>query len=226
MRSLVLTAVAAMLMVGCFNSTHDFKLRFTDVQGLKKGDPLYFNESVIGEVEAVEYTDEGLFLVSIALRKEFASAATEASRYYIDTDPETSEQRLIRIVQMEPGGKAIEAGAVVDGHTKYTVLYEQFAHQVGKNIAILESGIQEFLSELQGFPADRQIKALERQLDDIIADLGNMSREMKHKLEQEILPLLKEKIEALRKRLEGSGEEKSLEGLDRKLDAIDDGLNV
>jgi ABC-type transporter Mla subunit MlaD len=214
------------MMAGCFNGTHDFKLRFGDVHGLKKGDPVYFQESVIGEVEAVEYTDAGLFLVSVALQKEFAPAATDASRYYIDSDRERREQKLVRVVQMKPGGEAIEEGAIVDGHTKYAVRYEELANELGKSITILESGISAFLKELQSFPADGQIEALERQLDDLIADLGNMSSEMKHTLEQEILPLLKEKIEALRKQLAKSGKEEDLKDIDRKMNVIDDRLDI
>ena len=115
---------------------------------------------------------------------------------------------------------------MVEGHTKYAVLYEQFAHQLGQNIAILESGINAFLNELQGIPVNEQIKELERQMDAIIADLGNMSRTMKDRLENEILPLIREKIEELRKRLEGSGQEKALDPLEQKMKTIDERLNV
>jgi ABC-type transporter Mla subunit MlaD len=225
-RSWLLATLAALLVVGCFDRTHDFKLRFHDVHGLKKGDPIYFDGSVIGEVQEIEYTDAGLFLVSVAIQKEFAPAATANSRFYIDADPEAGAQRVIRVVQLEPGGPPIAEDAVVEGHTKYAVLYEQFAHQLGQNIAILESGINAFLNELQGIPADEQIREIERQLDAIIADLGNMSRAMKDKLEHEILPLINEKIEDLRKRLEGSGRENALDPLEKKMHAIDERLST
>ena len=225
-RSLLLTTMAILMMVGCFDSRHGFTIRFDDVHGLKQGDPVYFEASVIGTVEKVDYTDTGKFLVGVSLQEEFASAATNASRFYVDAEPHNRLQKVIRVVQLEPGGDPISEDAVVDGHSKYTVLYEQFARQLGKNIAVLESGINAFLEALQGFPESEQVRELERQLDEIIADLGNMSSEMKTTLENEILPLLREKIEALRKSLERIGRGDDLESIDRKMDAIDSRLNV
>ena len=213
-------------LAGCTDGTHDFKIRFHDVYGLKNSAPVYFEESVIGTVEKVAYTDAGNFLVSVAIQPEFVSAATTASRFYIDADLQGGTQKVLRVVQLEPGGQPIAEGTVVEGHTRYAVLYEQFAHQLGQNIAILESGINAFLDELQGIPESEQIKEIERQLDAIIADLGTMSREMKDRLEHEILPLIREKIEALRKRLEGSGGGKALDPLDQKMDIIDDRLST
>lgn len=212
--------------IGCMDNTHDFKIRFSDIQGLQKGNPVYFDASVIGDVEAVEYTDSGVFLVSVSIQEEFASAATDASRFYIDGDPENRSQKLLRVVQLEKGGNRIEENAIVDGQTKYTVLYDQFTYQLGQNITIFESGINDFLKALKGFSNDEQIKELEKQLDDIIADLGHMSREMKAKLENEILPLLREKIEELRKSLEGTGQEEDLGPIDRKMDVINEELSV
>lgn len=218
--------VLTVFITGCFDSTQDFKIRFNDVHGLRKGDPVYFEESVIGDVEAIEYTDAGVFLVSVSIQKEFASTATDKSKFYVDAEPQRREQKLIRVVQLEKGGTKIEEDAIVRGHTKYAVLYEQFAYQLGKNITIFESGINEFLSALQGISTDEQMKKIERQLDDIIADLGNMSREMKHKLENEVLPLLREKIEELQKSLEGTGQEEEIEHLHRKMETIMDTLRV
>ena len=200
-RSWGLTTLAALLVVGCFSRTHDFQIRFDHVHGLRKGAAVYFDDAVIGEVREIQYTDAGLFLVSVAIRKPFASAATDDSR-------------------------PIAEDAVVDGQTRYAVLYEQLARRLGENIATLESGIDAFLNELQGVPANEQIKELARQLDAIIADLGNMSSAMKERLENEILPLIREKIEGLRKHLEGSGQEKELDPLEQKMKTIDERLDT
>jgi hypothetical protein len=223
--ALIWTMLSASI-IGCMDNTHDFKIRFSDIHGLRKGNPVYLEESVIGDVEKVEYTDAGAFLVSVSIQEEFASAATDASKFYIDGDPENSAQKVIRVVQLEKGGDRIEEDVIVDGQTKYAVLYEQFAYQLGQNITLFESGINEFLRELHGFSTDEQIKELEKQLDDIMAELGHMNREMKHKLQNEILPLLREKIEELRKSLEGTGQEEDLGPIDRKMDVINEELSV
>jgi hypothetical protein len=219
-------AILSASLIGCMNSTHDFKIRFRDVHGLHKGNSVYFEDTVIGDVRKVAYTDSGVFLVSVSIQEEFASAATDAARFFIDGDPENSTQKVIRVVQLGKGGNLIEEDAVIEGQTKYAVLYEQFAYQLGLNLTIFEAGINEFLRELQGFSTNEQIEELEKQLDEIIADLANMSREMKHKLENDILPLLREKIEALRKSLEGTGQEEDLGPIDQKMDTINRELSV
>ena len=226
LKGVVISAVLLAVMLGCDGGAPLFKIRFDDVHGLRKGDTLYLDASAIGSVDKVDYTDTGVFLVSVSIQKEFASTATDTSKFYIDVDPQERQQRVIRVVQLEKGGRPIENGSIVDGDTKFTVLYEQFTRQLGKNIAVLESGINAFLEELQGFPESEQVRELERQLDEIIADLGNMSSEMKATLENEILPLLREKIEALRKSLERAGRGDDLESIDRKMDMIDKELQV
>lgn len=213
-------------IMGCISSTHDFKIRFHDIHGLLKGHAVYLEASVIGNVQGVKYTDSGVFLVSVAIRQDFAAAITDACRFYIDRDPENSAQKMIRVVPLEENGNQIPEGATVDGHTKYAVLYEEFAYRLGRNMTIFESGIDSFLRELKGFSEDEQIRELEKQLDDIIAELARMSRQMKARLENEILPLLRDKIEDLRKRLESSGQEEDLDPIDRKMDQINESLNI
>jgi paraquat-inducible protein B len=226
LKSALAWAILSASLIGCVDSTHDFKIRFSDVHGLHKGNSVYFEDTVIGDVQKVAYTDSGVFLVSVSIQEEFASAATDAGRFFIDSDPENSAQNVVRIVQLGKEGNPIEEDAVIDGQTKYTVLYEQLAYQLDQNLTLFEAGINEFLRELQGFPTDAQVEELEKQLDEIIADLANMSRDMKHKLENDILPLLREKIEELRKSLEGTGREEDLGPIDRKMDAINQELSV
>lgn len=219
-------AILSAPLIGCMDSTHDFRIRFRDVHGLHKGNPVYFEDAVIGDVQEVAYTDSGVFLVGVSIQKDFISAATDASRFYIDGNPENTAQKVIRVVQLGKGGNPIEEDAVIEGQTKYAVLYEQFAYQLGQNLTIFEAGVNEFLRELQGFSTDEQIEELEKQLDAIMADLGRMTHEMKDKLENEILPLLRRKIEELRKRLEGTGQEEDLGPIDQKMNAIHQALNV
>jgi hypothetical protein len=219
-------AILSASLIGCMDSAHDFRIRFSDVHGLHKGNSVYFEGAVIGKVQKVAYTDSGVFLVSVSIQEEFASAATDAGRFFIDGDPENSTQKVIRVVQLGKKGNPIEEDAVIEGHTRYAVLYEQFAYQLGQNLTIFEAGINEFLREFQGFSTEEQIEELEKQLDAIMADVGRMTHEMKHELETEILPLLRQKIEELRKRLEGTGQEEDLGPIDQKMDTINRELSV
>jgi glucose-6-phosphate isomerase len=84
----------------------------------------------------------------------------------------------------------------------------------------LESEINEFVKGLQDFSESEQIKQIERQLDKILAEIENLSAEMKHKLETEILPRIKEHIEELIRRLKQIGKEKKLKYVDQKIETI------
>ena len=63
-------AILSASLIGCMNSTHDFKIRFRDVHGLHKGNSVYFEDTVIGDVRKVAYTDSGVFLVSVSIQEE------------------------------------------------------------------------------------------------------------------------------------------------------------
>ena len=226
LKRIILSAILLAPIAGCMDGALDFQIQFDNVHGLKQGDPVVFEEAVIGTIEEIDYTDSGVFMVSVAIQKEFANAATDDSKFYIDFHPQDRDRKAIEVVQLEKGGNPIEENAVVEGHMKYAVLYEQFTYELGKNIAILGSGINEFFRAFQGFSDAEKIREIEKQLDAIIADLGNMSDEMKRKFEKEIIPLLKEKIEALRKSLEKIDKGEDLNRIDRKMNTITETLRV
>jgi hypothetical protein len=225
-RLLLLQTITAIVFLGCIDTTHDFKIRFEDINGLRKGNKVFFKETAIGDVEKIEYTDAGIFLVSVSVKEQYASATTDGCEFYVDEEPPKSSQKIIRMVQLGEDGIQLKEGAVVDGNSKYSVFYGQFAFQLAQNINILESGANEFLRELKGLSANKQIKVIEKQLSKIIDDSVNMSIEMKKKLELEILPFLRKKIEELRKGLKKTGEEEKLRHIDQKIRMITDRLKV
>ena len=168
----------------------------------------------------VEYADTGNYLVRVAVEDQFASLPKDSSTFYIDSSPETEEQKAIRITQIKDGGNIIEKDAIVEGQSKYVAIYGQIANKFRKNILVMESEINEFFKRLQNLTEDEQIKQLERQLDKILGEIKNLSVQMKHKLETEILPRIKEQIEELRRRLEEIGKEEKLKYVDQKIETI------
>ena len=84
----------------------------------------------------------------------------------------------------------------------------------------MESEINEFFKGLQNLSEDEQIKQIEKQLDKILAEIKNLSMEMKHQLEIEILPRIKEQLEELKRRLEEIGKEEKLKHVEQKFETI------
>ena len=225
-KNIFFSAITALILIGCVDTTHNFKIRFNDIQGLRKNDRVFFDKTAIGEVTGIEYTDTGNYLVNLAVEDQFSSLPKDSSTFYIDSNPETEKQIAIRITQIKDGGNIIEKNTIVEGQSKYVALYGQIANKFRKNVYVLESEINDFIKGLQNLSESEQIKQIERQLDKILAEIENLSVEMKHKLETEILPRIKEQLEGLRRRLDKIGKEKKLKHVDKKIETISLKLKV
>ena len=218
-KKLIRSAITILILIGC-NGTHNFLIQFDDIRGLKKNDQIYYEETPIGIVTDVDYSDKGNYLVSVAVDKKFTGLPKDSSTFYIDSDPETSGQKAVRIIQIEDGGNKIEKNAIVQGQSKYAAVYGQIAGKFRNNVRLLETEINEFFEKLKNISIDEQIKQIEIQLDRILAEIEDASAEMKYRLEKEILPRIREKIEDLRRRLERLGKEKKLKYVDQKIETI------
>ena len=83
------SAITALIIIGCFEATHKFKVRFNDIQGLRINDQVYFDKTAIGKVTDIEYTDTGNYLVSVAVEDQFSSLPKDTSTFYIDLNPDS-----------------------------------------------------------------------------------------------------------------------------------------
>jgi hypothetical protein len=219
-KNIFLSSITALILIGCVGTTHNFKIRFNDIQGLRKNDRVFFDNNAIGEVSGIEYAVTGNYLVSVAVEDQFSSLTKDSSTFYIGSNPETDSQKAIRIVQIKDGGKIIDKNTIVNGQSKYVAIYGQISNKFRKNVRVMESELIEFFNGLQNLSEDEQIKQIEKQLDKIFAEIKNLSADMKHEVETEILPRIKERIEELRQRLEKIGKEDKLEYVDQKIERI------
>ena len=212
--------IAALLIAGCDGASHDFKIRFNDIQGLRKNDPVFFDNTAIGKVTDIDYTDAGSYLVGVSIEDQYSALPKDSSTFYIDSNPGTEDREAIHIIQIKAGGNMVKENAVVEGQPKYAALYGRIADNFRKNIDELQAGLTEFFKDLQNLSENEQIKLIERQLDEILAEIGSLSRQMKHKLETEVLPQIKEHIKELKRRLEKNGKQEELKNVEKKFETI------
>ena len=118
-KKLFLSSITALVIIGCIETSHNFKVRFNDIQGLRKNDQVYFDKTAIGKVTNIEYTDTGSYLVSVAVEDQFSSLPKDTSTFYIDSNPDAEGQKTVQIIQIRDGGNKIEKRAIVDGQSKY-----------------------------------------------------------------------------------------------------------
>ena len=214
------SAITAFIIIGCIETTHNFKVRFYDIQGLRKNDQVYFDKTAIGKVTDIEYTDSGSCLVSVAVEDQFSALPKDNSTFYIDSSPDTESEKAVRIFQISDGGNKIEERATVEGQSKYAAIYGQITKKFRKNIYAMEPEINEVFKGFQSLSESEQVKRIEVQLDKILAELDHLSVEMRHKFKTEILPGISEQIEKLRLRLEENGKEGKLKYVDQKIENI------
>jgi hypothetical protein len=70
-KNIFFSAITALVLIGCIGTTHNFKIRFNDIQGLQKNDRVFFDKTAIGKITGIEYADIGNYLVSVAVKTNF-----------------------------------------------------------------------------------------------------------------------------------------------------------
>ncbi|QTA84635.1 hypothetical protein [Desulfonema magnum] len=215
---LILTALS-LLFLGCEDGLR-LKIRYDQIQGLKQGDRVFFENNHIGNVTDVVYTADGDYLASVAIRKDFANAATEHSKFYIITDPRDNEKKAIEINLSQKDGEPLQDGAVIDGSTRALAFFDQVLGKFDKGVETLKNGFDQFLEDLSGVPESEDFKALEKELDELAEDMKQSGKSVQEKIRKEVLPKLKEELDKLREELRKFGREKELDPLEDKIKKI------
>jgi paraquat-inducible protein B len=209
--------IVSLLLLGCKDSTHDLKIRYNQISGLKEGDRVIFEQNHIGDVTGILYSSDGFYLVDIAIKENFANAATENSKFFITTDPRHEDRKAIEVIQVPKGGAPLEEGATIEGSAKSSVLFDKVWHDLEKRYQDLNQNLKDFSEDLNKIPDSEEYKKLENELDRLTQQLKQSTESMKQKIQTELLPLLREKIEKLREQLRKFGREKELKPLETRI---------
>ena len=94
-RNFIFLAITALVLIGCIGTTYNFKIRFNDIEGLRKNDQVFFDKTPIGVVTDVEYTDTGNYLVRVAVEGQFSSLPKDSSTFRNDNPKLTPFDNLI-----------------------------------------------------------------------------------------------------------------------------------
>ncbi|MGD2029739.1 MAG: MlaD family protein, partial [Desulfobacterales bacterium] len=78
-KKILILLILPFVFWACKENFLTLKIRFNQVQGLKHGNRVIYNQNHIGTVKRISYSDEGFFIVEIAIKKDFAKTATEYS---------------------------------------------------------------------------------------------------------------------------------------------------
>lgn len=220
-KDLILLAVVLLsALSACNDNSFNLKIRFDQVQGLKQGDRVIFEQNHIGSVNRVSYSERGFFLVDIGLLKDFAGTATENSRFFIISDPQNREIKAVEMVHIRGGGALLQNNATVEGSTETALLFQQIFAGIEKGLESFEEQVRQFSKELEAIPESEEFKRLENELSRLAEEMKQSGQAVRQKIKEELLPQLKEEMEKLRKRLQELGREDELKPLEVEIEKI------
>lgn len=219
-KKILILLILPLILLACKENPLNLKIRFHQVQGLKNGDRVIFQQNQIGTVKSLFYSDEGFFTVDIVIKKDFTNAATEHSRFFIITDSQSKNNKAIKMIQIRKGGKPLQNNATLEGSTETSVLLNQLFGGIENGLEDLEKQFERFSKDLKNIQESEEFKKLEKELKRLAEELKRSGEAVRQKIQKELLPQLKEKMEKLRKRLHELGREDEMKPLEIEMEKI------
>jgi paraquat-inducible protein B len=212
--------IAIFLIFACEETGLNLKIRFDDTQGLQADNRVIFESNHVGQVTRVFYAKEGHYLVDLIIKEDFANAATENSLFYIVNDPQAAGRKAIEIMQLRKGGTPLADGSMVEGSTRSAAGYQKMLEDFDKQAGKIGRQLQQFFEDLKKLPESDEVKQLQRDLEELGREMEKAGKATRDKIQNEVVPLIKEELERLKKRLENFGREREVEPLEKQLEKL------
>ena len=220
LKRILVLLILPFVLLGCKENCLNLKIQFHQVQDLKQGNRVIFGDNHIGTVKNLFQSDEDLFIVDIAIKKEFADHATEYSRFFITTDPQQTENKAVEMIQIRNGGKQLQNYATVQGSDQGSVFFYQIFGGIEKGLKDFEKKFEQFSNDVKRIPESQEFKNLENELQRLLEEMKRSGQSVQQKIKEELLPKLKEEMEKLRKRLHELGREDEMKPLEIEMEKI------
>lgn len=191
-------------LAACSQDLH-FKIRYDDIDGLRKGDPVVLDNQPIGKVAGLEETKSGEHLVEVSIPRESAGSVTSEASFVLEADPEQPGKSRIEVVLSSPGGKPIAEGAVVQGTYPESQGFFPFGELLrgfGGALRELSNQLEHFRQEFQKLPNSPEAKQLGDEWRRLTEEIAKAQNQAGNALNKEILPKLEKEMKDLQKRLE------------------------
>ena len=219
-KKFLMLLLVSLVFLGCEETGLNLKVRYDQIQGLNEGDRVIFEQNHIGQVTGIFYSEEGYYLVDVVIRKDFANAATDHSKFLIRWDPEAEGKKAIEISQSPKGGTLLTEGATVIGTTRASPRSNQLWGDFGKTLDDLKKQLEEFADDLRKIPESEEFKKLEKELERLLEEMKKSGDAAREKIEEEILPQIKREMEKLKERLRRLDREEEVKPLEVQMEKL------
>ena len=202
------------LLAGCNNLSLD--LSFSDIQGLEKENPIFFNQNKVGHVTHITYMDTGEYIVSVNIENAFKSAFTEHSRFKIVDSPLKEHEKAIIMSLAQKGGEPLKKGVIVKAIPPSPI------QGLTPFIDKFKTGLDNMVNNVKSIPESDEYQKLENKIDELTQKMKTSGEAFQKRIQNDLIPRLKQELEALTKRLKDKGMEDEAKLLEKKLNALED----
>jgi paraquat-inducible protein B len=219
-KKILMLLLVPLVFLGCRETGLNLKVRYYQIQGLNEGDRVIFEQNHVGQVAGIFYSEEGYYLVDVVIRKDFANAATDYSKFIITWDPEKEGKRAIEITQSPRGGTLLSDGATVIGTARASPRSNQLWGDFGKTLDDLKKQLEEFTDDLRKIPESEEFKELQKELERLLEEVKKSGDAAREKIEKEVLPRIKRELEKLKETLRRLGREEEVKPLEVQMEKL------
>jgi len=168
-------------------------------------------------VESVIYCKDGFYTIKVTIKKNFANAATEHSKFFIIDDPHKSGNKAVEIILLQTKGALLKDGATVQGSSDRSVMLEKLAMDIDRGLEYLKREYEDLQGKIGKIPESKEYKELRRELTELTEELKQASKETNERIQKELIPFLKQELERLKEKLRKFREDEQKKPLEIKL---------
>lgn len=170
-----LLLVTCIALISC--SLRDLSLiaQFNEIDSLKAGDRILFQNHSIGKVSKISRNDQGHYLLKLNIDAEHKNQLTVYSIFYIDKDPERPTREAVFTEQTKPDGTPLTDNSVIVGLENPPVL-RHMLEDFNRKTEELASKLAEKLAQARR-SYEGQSKELNRQVENALAEIDRQLRE-------------------------------------------------
>jgi len=219
-KKIMILMMVLLVGLGCEGGDLNLAVMFDQIEGLKANDRVIFETNPIGSVDEITYTKDGNYRVRLMIEKAFRNAVTEHARFFIDPDPQNTERKAVKMIQVRDGGQPFQNNAVVEGSGKSSAIFERLEKDIEQGIGDFQKQYDKFAEELKRVPESEAYKELEKTLGDLYDQMKQSGKDVREKIQKDILPRLEKELEDLKKRLQDSGKDDELKPLEIQMEEL------
>jgi paraquat-inducible protein B len=213
------TFTVCWVLLACAGSLQ-FTVYYDGDEGLKKEDPVLWNQQEIGKVQSVKQNPQGRLAVGLKIGRDFREKVTDESRFLIQADPQHYWQKHIEMINLAEGGEPLPNDAEVEGSTYLSLQVERGSRGLAAWSQLLQQELERWQKELNQLPEEEWYQELERQMDYWLSEMAQAGVETRRYFRKEVLPRLEEAVRELKRRLRELRKEKDADNLEIKLEEL------